>query len=361
MATSIRDLLDTLDLELEADPGEPVAAGKDAARLLKIAGPMLDRLAEAGLDPLGDGQRATAARCLAVACAEAAEAFAPRHGRCSDLLGAASDLVELRASELTRSDRGYVTEAIGNATRIAVRRIESIGPYGQVGVLAAVRYRAAQLSRAYAAHPPKAVRLGAIDRPVPLGAIPPDASPECLLYESMCELANQLRQNDGPLTVRQLRAVLLACKEVARAADAHLGGHDKAVGWDAASQISEQFVDGRQLDHNPSDRLLFCATRIQHALAEMQSDTDLHRAAELLPIAAQAVGQEIRGAAGRWIVTPGREHFSEGRVGEWLRRQCFIARSSDLQPLRELLGAAAAAQARYSWPTGACLARGSQR
>jgi hypothetical protein len=361
MATSIRDLLDNLDLELEADPGEPVAVGTDAARLLKIAGPMLERLADAGLDPLADGQRTTAARCLAVACTEAAGAFVPRHGRCSDLLGAASDLVELRASELTRSDRGYVTEAVGNATRIAVRRIESSGPYSQVGVLAAVRYRSAQLSRACAAHPPNAVRLGGIDRPVPLGSIPPDTRREQVLYESMCELTDQLRHSDGPLTVRQLRAVLLACKEVARAADARLGDLDSGVGWDAAEQISKQFVDGRRPDHNPSDRLMLCATRIQHVLAEMQSDTDVHPSAELLPIAAQAVAKRIRGAAGRWIITHGSDHFSEARVGEWLRRQSFIARSGDLQPLRELLGTATAAHARYSWPNAAAPARTCER
>jgi len=361
MATSIRDLLDTLDLALAAEIGEPVDAARDAARLLKIAGPMLDRLADAGLDPLADGQRATAARCLAVACAEAAEAFVPRHGRCSDLLGAASDLVELRASELTRSDRGYVTEAIGNATRIAVRRLESSGPYGQVGVLAAVRYRSAQLSRAYAAHPPNAVRLGGIDRPVPLGSIPPDASPECLLYESMCDLTDQLRHNDGPLTVRQLRAVLLACKEVARAAAARLGNLDSGVGWDAAEQISKQFVDGRRPDHHPSDRLMLCATRIQHVLAKTPSYTDVHPSAELLPIAAQAVAKRIRGVAGRWIITHGSDHFSEARVGEWLRGQSFIARSGDLQPLRELLGTATAARARYSWPNAAAPARTCER
>ncbi len=49
---------------------------------------------------------------------------------------------------------------------------------------------------AYAAHPPNAVRLGGIDRPVPLGSIPPDARPEHLLYESMCDLTDQLRHND---------------------------------------------------------------------------------------------------------------------------------------------------------------------
>jgi hypothetical protein len=89
MATSIRDLLDTLDLELAADPGEPVTAGKDAARLLKIAVPMLDRLARAGLDPLADGQRGLARGALPLrvskprkrsllAMADAAIYWAPR-------------------------------------------------------------------------------------------------------------------------------------------------------------------------------------------------------------------------------------------------------------------------------------------
>jgi hypothetical protein len=331
MGTSIRDLIDTLGTELGRPAESAAQAGRDAARLLEIAGRMLNHLADQGLDPTGERSRGEAVRSLAALCERASATFVRGRGRCSDLLGATSDLVSIRRDELNRSDRAYITIAVGEAVRLAARRIAESGPYEKTSAIAEVRYCATQVALAYAARAPVAERIGALDRPLPRGSIPIECTAGQTLLDSMSTIVDTLKQRWPLASAREMSGIASAMEALQGECNRRDVKVVSSVDWVELQRIANMVIDGESRQRANLAPLMGAVTHVHMALRETIDANEIEIAATMVQSVAVVAAVHVERSVGQWIVPVGERQLSEDRVAEWLRRETLILNRLDVR------------------------------
>jgi hypothetical protein len=360
MSTSLADLLDATDSAVGASSD----AG-DAARTLLIASRVLTRLVADGLDRRVGCERETATKHLISACGAAADIWPASGGRASELLGAVGDTCARLRAELTQCDRWVVALRAATIARRSAGIIASAGPYERARPLRAVRESADTVRRLGTAMPPDPARCTGLVRQVPVVA-PFEQAPVAVAAESFAQLYDLvLRQGRPLLTVRQMVGICRLAEELTFRAQSMTTvlNREAAIGSRAASAWSQVrtelalFTDGVSEPGLGGDvRLFATAARVHDALARglgagaestAEVATHLRVIANQLPQLADALQVEVRRHPSL-IVPLGAKPLSEYRVGEWLRREAFLATPADLIPTTSALLRAAKESARFA-------------
>jgi hypothetical protein len=360
MSTSLADLLDATDSVVEASSD----AG-DAARTLLVASRVLTRLLADGIDRRVGSERETATKQLISTCSAAADIWPACGGRTSELLRAVGDTCARLRTELTQSDRWAVALRTAAIARQSAGIIISAGPYERARPLHTVGESADIVRRLGAAMPPDPMRCTGMVRPVPVVA-PYEQAPVAVAAESFAQLYDLvLRQGRPLLTVRQLIGVCRLAEEVASRAHSMTSvlNEEAAAGCPAASAWAKAraelalFTDGVAAPGLGGDAPLFAtAARVHDALARgltggaestAEVATHLRVMANQLPQLAEALHVEVRRHPSL-IVPLGSNPLNEHRVGEWLRREAFLAVPADLGPATSAFLRAAKESAKFA-------------
>jgi hypothetical protein len=362
MSTCLTDLLDATNsaLAVSTDAG-------DAARTLLIASRVLTRLVTDGIDRRVGSDREAATKHLISVCSTAAEIWPGSRGRTTELLGAVGDTCTKLRTELTQSDRWAVALRTATIARRSASIIASAGPYERARPLHAVLESANTVHRLGAAMPPDPFRCMGLVRQVP-GALPTEQTPAAAAAESFAQLYDLvLRQGRPLLTVRQMISVCRLAEEVASRAQSITTAvnEEAAVGsravsaWAKARTELALFTDGTTASGQGGDtRLIATAARVQDWFAcgfADGADSTAEVAArvrvmanQLAPLA-DALHVEVRRHPSL-IVPLGPKPLNERRVGEWLRREAFLAAPADLTPATSTLLRAAKESAKFATP-----------
>jgi hypothetical protein len=350
MATSILDLLDAIDAAVSAE--QPIDC-RDAVATLGQAQGVLRKLTSDGLDARVGGDRETAANSLAVLCGVVGAMWESAAARCSSLVGVLGDTIGRLHDELTQSDRWATAIRIAPIARKCAIFIEGSGPYTHVPELKALVQSAAEVQRVATGSPPHPNRCLGLSRPIPLTGVPAGIPPSEVAYEAMAEIVDHLsRTGRDRLTVRQMTGVCRAAVSVAvgveQLAPECTRGTASSDAWRAARQGMSMFEDGHRC--GPEDRVLLCAARSREAMARLRAvDPDaltpediaaVQQAGHLLPGLASSLDLELRIRRRSLIVPVGERPLHDGRIGEWLKREPFLATRDDVSSaLRALVQA----------------------
>jgi len=370
MATSIGDLLAALDHETARRAAHDP---RDASRALDRTGRLLGHLRNDGIGAETAGIRGDVVRRLADACATAAVAFESGPGRLSDLVGVTSDAVGRLQADLTDSDRWAAAIVLATTARRCAAVIAKSGPYSHVPQLLGVADRSRELMRAAAAYPPDPDHLGGHDLPIPAERLPRGLSPARIAIESMAELVDEFRRHGrAPMNVRQLLGVCRAAEQAATQGAVvakQLAGATSPqpwmvapIAWRNAREVVGLYADQPRRPGWDGSRVLLCAARVEEGVRRTSdgadgliAEPDRRRAAlagglrdiaaviQLLPRLASGCEKELDQIHGTLFVAHGPRPLHEGRVGEWLRREVYAVRRSDLTPATDSLQQAARA------------------
>jgi hypothetical protein len=263
--------------------------------------------------------------------------------RCSSLVGVLGDTIGRLHDELTQSDRWATAIRIAPIARKCAVAIEGSGPYSHVPQLKALVQAAADLQRVAAVSPPDPNRCLGLSRPIPVAGVPAGIAPSQAAYEAMAEIVDHLgRAGRDRLTVRQMVGVCRAAVSVADRVE-QLRPEGPRVSacldaWRAARQGMSMFEDGHRC--GPEDRVLLCAARVREAMARVhamersaltpEDIAAVRQAGRLLPGLASALDLELRTRRRSLIVPVGERPLHDGRVGEWLKREPFLATPHDV-------------------------------
>ena len=215
MATSIRDLLQTLENEAPYSAGTPRQA-RDAAGSLDELGRVLRRLTDDGLEQSVNGSREEIARDLAESCAHNALGVEQdQSGRLTALAGAVADTVGSVREELGRDERWAIAAEIAATVRV-VSTYAADRNGRRTADLAWTHLTARSLAAQAVQDPPRPTSLAILDRPVPRPMLPPDMPASRAAMESLVVLSDRLRRATAGLA---RRPSLLEVFAVSRAAE----------------------------------------------------------------------------------------------------------------------------------------------
>jgi hypothetical protein len=362
VATSILDLLDTIDAEVGAE--RPIDS-LDAVATLGQAQCVLRKLAHDGLDARIGGDRESVANSLAALCGLVGGMWESAPARCSSLVGVLGDTIGRLRDELTQSDRWATAIRIAPIARKCAVAIEGSGPYAHVPELKALVQAAAEVQRVAAVNPPDPNRCAGLLRPIPVAGVPAGIARSQVAYEAMAEIVDHLgRAGRDRLTVRQMVGVCRAAVSVAGGVEQLAPEGPRASkcldAWHAARQGMSMFEDGRRC--GPEDRVLLCAARTREAMSRVhamepaaltpEDIAAVQQTGRLLPGLAAALDLELRIRRRSLIVPVGEKPLHDGRVGEWLRREPFLATRHDVSYLLKALARAERASARIPTADG---------
>jgi hypothetical protein len=355
VATSILDLLDAIDAEVSAE--QPIDC-RDAVATLGQAHRVLRKLTHDGLDARVGGDRESVANSLAVLCGVVGGMWESAPARCSSLVGVLNDTIGRLHDELTQSDRWATATRIAPIARKCAVVIEGSGPYTHVPQLKALVQAAAEVQRDAAVSPPDPNRCLGLSRPIPVAGLPAGIPPSQVVYEAIAEIVDHLgRSGRDRLTVRQMVGVCRAAVSVADGVERLAPEDDGASGcldaWRAARGGMSMFEDGHRC--GPGDRVLLCAARTREAMSRVlamersaltpEDISAVEQAGRLLPGLASALDLELRIRRRSLIVPVGERPLHDGRIGEWLRREPFLATRHDVSSVLKALAQAERASA----------------
>ncbi len=215
MATSIRDLLHTLESEAPYAAGTPRQV-RDASGSLAELGRALRQLGRDGLELTIGGTREEVVNDLAESCAQvAAGVDREPFGRLTALAGAAADVVATLRNEVGRDQRWAITLELA-ATVQVVSTYAAEGDRRRTADLAWAHLTARALVNRGPADPPAQESLAILDRAVPRSMLPAGALASRAAMESMVLITDRLRRSATDLT---RRPTLLEVFAVSRAAE----------------------------------------------------------------------------------------------------------------------------------------------
>ena len=193
MATSLRDLLRTLEQEAPYAAGTPRQI-PDSSWSLAELGRALRQLSKDGLDDLPGGDREQAVADLAECCTKiAATVHRTETGRLTDLAGAVADVVSTVRGDTGRDERWAIVLGIASAVRI-VSMYAAEGDSRRTADVAWAHLTARALVNSSEEERPRPESGAILDRAVPLPMIPDGYPPARVARESMVVVTDRLRR-----------------------------------------------------------------------------------------------------------------------------------------------------------------------
>jgi hypothetical protein len=220
MATSIRDLIDTLESEARCAAGTERQT-RDAAGALSELGRALRRLTQDGLELEVNGHRETIARDLADSCEHNAAAVNPdRDGRLTSLAGGIADVVGMLRAETGRDQRWAITAEVASAARV-LSTYAGEGDARRAAALAWTHLTARSLVVQALTDAPTVQGRAVLDRAVPRTVLPPDAPASRNALESLTVISDRLRRSAAELARRPTLLEVFAVTRAAQATTAY--------------------------------------------------------------------------------------------------------------------------------------------
>ena len=229
MATSLRDLLHTLERETQWRITTETQY-RDARLALTQLARALRQLTDDGLERDGAGPRTTIARQLADACTAHTDPNHPaKPGRLTTLAGAVADTVAVIRDETGREQRWATCVAIAGTVQVLTsyaadgdghRTADLVWTHGTARALT-------QQGRLEQDVPGSHI---ALDRPIPQQVLPADAGPTRAALEAFLHVSHRLRRSTAgladPPTLLEIFAVTRAAESTIRHAALIIGQPD---------------------------------------------------------------------------------------------------------------------------------------
>jgi hypothetical protein len=380
MATSIRDLLQTLENEAPYSAGTPRQA-HDAAGSLHELGRALRRLTYDGLELSVNGSREEIVRDLAESCAQNARGVErDQAGRLTALAGAVADSIGRVREQMGRDERWAIALELATAVRV-VSTYAAEGAGRRTADLTWTHLIARSLAAQAVQDPPRPPSLAILDRPVPRPLLPPHMPASHAALESLVMITDMLRRATAGLarrpTLLEAFAVSRAAQSTARyaaIAAATLAGRARpdtlpasAVWYEVRDRL-RPFTDAAPLATDERDLGMWAQRTHIELRREFGSPEQIRLAADQRPgpkanafLHLQAMVNKIPdvadhlAAAIEQMADHGELHalasklpFREYRVTEFLTRKAVVADRFDVMTVLhrlEVAGALAAAVA----------------
>lgn len=371
MATSIRDLVRTLEDEASSSTGTARQAA-DAAGALDGLGRALRRLADDGLELRVNGAREDIAKDLAASCADvAAASVLDPNGRLTGLAGAIGDFVGRLRDETGRDHRWAIATELANTVRV-ISTYAAEGDNRRTTELAWIHLTARALVARSIHDAPTAQGQAILDRAVPSGLIPADVAPARAAMESLTAISDRLRRvaakQARPATLLEVFAVSRAAEASARYAavvTAALADRPaaealpaSAIWYEVRNQLrplctvaptrledrdlgvwAQRTREGLVRQFGPLNEFRSVANPSLTANAMLQLQTMINE----VPVVADNLAESITQLADRGDLhaLASNLNFREDRLEQFLARQAVVADRLDLEPVTRRLGDAA--------------------
>lgn len=193
MATSMRDLLHTLEREAPYAAGTPRQI-PDSSWSLAELGRALRQLSRDGLDDVAGGDREGMVSDLADCCTKiATTVHRTETGRLTDLAGAVADVVSTVRGDTGRDERWAVVLGIASAVQ-KVSTYAAEGDGRRTADVAWAHLMARALVNAAADERPRPASGAVLDRAVPVSMLPDEYTPARAARESLVVIADRLRR-----------------------------------------------------------------------------------------------------------------------------------------------------------------------
>jgi hypothetical protein len=226
VVSSVHALLETAAHAVGAGELDAAQAEAHAAALGQV-GRGLEALADEPIRVAAGrlAQRRLITAELGTACNAAAALWPHVPARVVDLAGAAADLVAVTAPSLDRDQRWAGAMTLADLARDCAAAAMSFPPYARVPGLTRVTRLCDLLTDASAADPSAPRGFAWLDRPIPAGRLPTQASIDDRVIECAASLVDELGRElrDRRLNVYTALATSAAAEECTRRAEALLG------------------------------------------------------------------------------------------------------------------------------------------